>query len=436
MSDVAIHIEHLSKAYCIMHAQSKQTVARYKTLQEDLLDLPSRLWSAVRNGGQSAGSNRETVWALKDVSIDIHEGEVVGIVGRNGAGKSTLLKILSRITDPTEGRAEVYGRVGSLLEVGTGFHPELTGRENVFLNGTVLGMSRYEIARKFDEIIAFAEVEKFIDTPVKFFSSGMYVRLAFAVAAHLEPEILVVDEVLAVGDTEFQKKCVGKIGDVARGGRTVLFVSHNMGMITTLCEKAILLMEGKIDFVGPAQSTVSKYLSYLGTDAGLKKEWSFEEAPGGQYIKVRWVEVADHQGIQKPYFSVTEPIFLTVDYWILSNGGAPVNVSLFLFDEKGNWICSVGNYKETKSKPIIGSGLYRSKCTIPGNLLNSGKHTITVVMVTNLSDMTLTIPQCVAFETVDDDRVHSKYSKWAGIIKPDFYWQSDRLGDVETKKHG
>ncbi len=256
MTDLVLRVDQLSKAYRITHAQGGRETARYKTLQEDLLALPRHLLSVVR--GQN-GSNRETIWAIKDISFDVKQGEVVGIIGRNGAGKSTLLKILSRITDPTEGRAEVYGRVDSLLEVGTGFHPELTGRENISLNGAILGMRRHEIARKFDEIVTFAGVEKFIDTPVKFYSSGMYVRLAFAVAAHLEPEILIVDEVLAVGDMEFQKKCLKKMGDVAQEGRTVLFVSHNMAAITSLCSRGILIEKGRVACLGTPKEVVDVY---------------------------------------------------------------------------------------------------------------------------------------------------------------------------------
>ncbi len=222
MSDVSIRIDNLGKAYRI--ARTAQDGRRYRTLREDLIAAPGHLLSRLRRGAEA----QTVLWALRGVSLEVKEGEVLGIIGRNGAGKSTLLKVLSRITEPTEGRVELFGRVGSLLEVGTGFHPELTGRENIYLNGTILGMRRLEVARKFDEIVAFAEIEQFLDVPVKRYSSGMYMRLAFAVAAHLEPEILLVDEVLAVGDAEFQKKCLGKIKEVGRSGRTVLFVSHNM----------------------------------------------------------------------------------------------------------------------------------------------------------------------------------------------------------------
>ncbi len=245
MNDIAIRVENLSKLYHIGQRESA-----YKTLRESIMNLFSR-----RDG------KPDTFWALKDVSFQVKRGEAVGIIGRNGAGKTTLLKILTRITEPTEGIAEIHGRVGSLLEVGTGFHPELTGRENIFLNGAILGMTKNEIKRKFDEIVAFAEIEKFMDTPVKRYSSGMYVRLAFAVAAHLEPEILLVDEVLAVGDVGFQKKCLGKMGDVAKEGRTVLFVSHNMGAIRGLCQRTVWINDGHILDDGETQRVVSRYMN-------------------------------------------------------------------------------------------------------------------------------------------------------------------------------
>src|SRR5438309_4469643 len=244
MSDIAISVEQLSKSFKIDH----ESIGRraYRTLHDDLIGLPKGLLSRVSRNGRSTS---EIFWALKNISFDVKQGEVVGIIGRNGAGKSTLLKILNRITEPTSGGADIYGRVGALLEVGTGFHPELTGRENVFLNGAILGMSRAEIRKKFDEIVAFAEIEQFLDTPVKRYSSGMYVRLAFAVAAHLDPEILLVDEVLAVGDAEFQKKCLGKIEEVAQGGRTVLFVSHNLNAVEQLCHAALLLEGGRVQLL-------------------------------------------------------------------------------------------------------------------------------------------------------------------------------------------
>src|SRR6267378_562100 len=251
MSEVALSIQNLSKSFKIAHQRGG--LRGYKTLHDELMILPRRLIDGLKRQRRSTS---ETFWALKDVSFDIKTGEAVGIIGSNGAGKSTLLKILNRITEPTRGAVDIYGRVGALLEVGTGFHPELTGRENIFLNGAILGMSRAEIRRKFDEIVAFAEVEKFLDTPVKRYSSGMYVRLAFAVAAHLEPEILLVDEVLAAGDAEFQKKCLDKMEDVAKGGRTVLFVSHNMKAITSLTARGLVLESGRLGFNGPTRGAI------------------------------------------------------------------------------------------------------------------------------------------------------------------------------------
>ncbi len=262
MSDIAIQVEGLSKEYHIGGPQ--KTYDRLGDQLTDMFTAPfRRAGKLLRGQATGAADLNETFWALKDVSFQIKSGEVVGIIGRNGAGKSTLLKILSRITDPTEGYADIYGRVGSLLEVGTGFHPELTGRENIYLNGAILGMKKMEIRRKFDEIVDFAEIGKFIDTPVKHYSSGMHVRLAFSVAAHLEPEILLVDEVLAVGDMAFQRKCLGKMDDVAEQGRTVLFVSHNMGLMQTLCQRGILLQQGAVITDGTITEAVDTYLQTL-----------------------------------------------------------------------------------------------------------------------------------------------------------------------------
>ncbi|MGA2065026.1 MAG: ABC transporter ATP-binding protein [Thermoguttaceae bacterium] len=252
-----IRIENLSKSYRIRHGAARD---KYRTLRESL--TAAAAWPLRRLQGKAGGSVEE-FWALKDVNLEVEQGEVVGIIGRNGAGKSTLLKILSRITAPTTGRVELRGRVGSLLEVGTGFHPELTGRENVYLNGSILGMSRREIQKKFDEIVEFSGVEKFLDTPVKRYSSGMYVRLAFAVAAHLDPEILIIDEVLAVGDAEFQKKCLGKMGEVAAGGRTVLFVSHNMAAVQAICARGMHLSQGAVIDSGPVSHVLGRYLKSL-----------------------------------------------------------------------------------------------------------------------------------------------------------------------------
>ncbi len=287
MSELAVRVEGLGKEYRLGAERE-----RYSTLRDQLHKLASAPFRALLGRGERSEQN-PPFWALKDVSFEVRPGEVVGIIGRNGAGKSTLLKILSRITEPTEGEVDISGRVGSLLEVGTGFHPELTGQENVYLNGAILGMRRAEIARKFDEIVAFAEVEKFIDTPVKHYSSGMYMRLAFAVAAHLEPEILIVDEVLAVGDTQFQKRCLGKMGDVAKGGRTVVIVSHQLGMIETLCKNAIYLVQGRVHQFGPVGDIVREYVtksSTLSTNGDIST--MFRTGNGKVRLTDFWVEGA------------------------------------------------------------------------------------------------------------------------------------------------
>ena len=292
MSDIAIRVEDLSKLYRIGEHQGG-----YKTLRETIVNTFSAPFRHLHRNPQSAirNSRSDCIWALKEVSFEVKRGEVVGIIGRNGAGKTTLLKILSRITEPTKGWAEIHGRVGSLLEVGTGFHLELTGRENIYLNGTILGMKKAEIQRKFDEIVAFAEIEKFIDTPVKRYSSGMYVRLAFAVAAHLEPEILLVDEVLAVGDAAFQKKCLGKMGDVAREGRTVLFVSHNMAAVNNLCGRTILLNEGELVLSGKPNIVIGNYLTRTATSSRC---WNVDggKLGGDGPVQITAIDVLDVDG--------------------------------------------------------------------------------------------------------------------------------------------
>jgi lipopolysaccharide transport system ATP-binding protein len=314
----AIRVDSLSKSYQL----GNRSGPSYRTLREALTTSASGVWRGLKRAGSlSWGKGRaeavadpDQFWALKDVSFEVQPGEVVGIIGRNGAGKSTLLKILSRITEPTSGRAEVRGRMGSLLEVGTGFHPELTGRENIYLNGSILGMSRREIARKFDEIVAFSEIDQFLDTPVKRYSSGMYVRLAFAVAAHLEPEILVVDEVLAVGDAQFQKKCIGKMQQVGREGRTILFVSHNMAAITSLCSSVTWVHQGQVHAKGDPGDLVRRYL--LGSsgddDSGVRNLEAVPRHGGDQKVRFRQIRLTNSAGMTTGKFSVGEPITVTL----------------------------------------------------------------------------------------------------------------------------
>ena len=304
MTDIALRVENLSKRYRIGGRQE-----RYKTLRDTIMDTAAAPLRRLRRLGQPTPSE-ETIWALKDVSFEVKHGEVLGIIGRNGAGKTTLLKILCRITEPTEGCAEIHGRVGSLLEVGTGFHPELTGRENIYLSGAILGMKRSEIDKKFDEIVQFAEIERFLDTPAKRYSSGMYVRLAFAVAAHLEPEILLVDEVLAVGDVGFQKKCLGKMGKASHEGRTVLFVSHNMNAVRTLCEAAILLDGGKIVRTGRTLDVTKEYEAAWTMPP--QTSWSVRQPEHGKELWIARVELRDDGGKLRSRFKYGDKMRITV----------------------------------------------------------------------------------------------------------------------------
>ncbi|MCU0536918.1 MAG: polysaccharide ABC transporter ATP-binding protein [Hydrococcus sp. Prado102] len=302
MPESIIQVENLGKKYIISHQSNNSDAYRYKALRDVIVDGAKSLTQKLVKPKENKSNNltREEFWALKDVSFEIQQGEAIGIIGRNGAGKSTLLKILSRITEPTKGRTTIRGRVASLLEVGTGFHPELTGRENIYLNGSILGMTKAEIKKKFDEIVAFAEVEKFIDTPVKRYSSGMYVRLAFSVAAHLEPEILVVDEVLAVGDSTFQKKCLGKMGDVSmKEGRTVLFVSHSMQAVAQLTQRCILLSKGNVQFDGSTDRAINLYLS---EPRDGSEQPAYYQAPAnktGNYLAWAKVHTSEGQGIHE-----------------------------------------------------------------------------------------------------------------------------------------
>jgi lipopolysaccharide transport system ATP-binding protein len=334
-------------------------------LRETLANTATSFWKPKR--GKS-----KKIWALSDVSFEVGAGEVVGVIGRNGAGKTTLLKILSRITEPTTGRVELRGRVGSLLEVGTGFHPELTGRENIYLNGSILGMRREEIERRFDEIVAFAEVTEFIDTPVKRYSSGMYLRLAFAVAAHLETEILLVDEVLAVGDVQFQKKCMGKIEQVAGQGRTVLFVSHNMPAVQRLCTRGILLSGGTIVHDGNVRPVIQEYLTLDLGQAGERTWPDNESAPGDSVARMRAVRALNLSGEVSSEFSVRDDWYLEVEFAVLSPG-YHLNVNIFLYDESGILIFAAGDYQleewHERNREV---GVYRSRCRVPKDLLNDG----------------------------------------------------------------
>jgi lipopolysaccharide transport system ATP-binding protein len=315
MSDTVIRVENLGKKYIIGHQKQE----RYTSLRDVITDKVRSFGQAFSRKDQQEDPTHEEFWALKDVSFEIKQGDRVGIIGRNGAGKSTLLKILSRITEPTEGRISINGRVASLLEVGTGFHPELTGRENIFLNGAILGMGKAEIKKKFDEIVAFAEVEKFLDTPVKRYSSGMYVRLAFAVAAHLEPEILIVDEVLAVGDAQFQKKCLGKMEDVSKQGRTVLFVSHNMGTISSLCNQAILLGNGKVANIGLPSEIILDYYTSGHLSPSRVDFTKTNKKIGDDYAELLEAHIENSHGSVVSEIDMSEDFFVSMKFRILKH---------------------------------------------------------------------------------------------------------------------
>jgi lipopolysaccharide transport system ATP-binding protein len=372
MSKTAIRVEHLGKKYRIGARQRMN-----RTLRETLMDTALAPIRRLRGIGSDS---QNTIWALDDVSFVVKHGEAIGIIGRNGAGKSTLLKILSRITWPTRGRVELNGRVGSLLEVGTGFHHELTGRENIYLNGAILGMSRREIKQKFDEIVAFSGIEKFLDTQVKFYSSGMYVRLAFAVAAHLEPEILLVDEVLAVGDAEFQKKCLGKMGEVAREGRTVLFVSHNMTAIQAFCSRAVLLFSGKIAMDGGSASVVSNYLSGFRNDDHAISVGDLPRIHGGNDFRLTGVKILSDDYQPATFFEYGSEFIIQFTVRVLHRSHRFFSIEWSIYTDMGVCVlyCSTSPQHSTLIKP--NAEIVEVECRIPALPLTSGRYSVNCLL--------------------------------------------------------
>jgi lipopolysaccharide transport system ATP-binding protein len=417
--DPIIRVQGLGKQYQIGGPQ-----AAYSTLRESLMGLARLPLRAF----QRNGTNR-MVWALKDLNFDIQPGEIVGIIGRNGAGKSTLLKILSRVTEPTIGRVELYGRVASLLEVGTGFHPELTGRENIFLNGAILGMSRGEITAKFDEIVAFAEIGEYLDTPVKRYSSGMYVRLAFAVAAYLEPEILVVDEVLAVGDAQFQKKCLDKMRDVSKRGRTVLFVSHNMPAVTRLCERAILMESGKLVMDGPVHKVASHYLrSGLGTTAA--RQWSeLESAPGNDITRLRSVRVRTEEGASTETVDIRSTVGIEMSFDVLKDGHVLVP-NYHFFNDEGVCVFVASDQDPAWRRTPRKKGHYVSTAWIPENLLAEGT-LIVGAAVRSFDPVQVHFVErdAVAFQVIDSLDGNSARGDFGGtlpgVVRPLLRWTTN-----------
>jgi len=427
MADCAIRVSGLGKLY---HIGARQ--APYRTLRETLASTfaaPFRRLAAVLKG-RASQSVQEEIWALKDVSFEVKPGEVLGIIGRNGAGKSTLLKILSRITEPTEGRAEVRGRMGSLLEVGTGFHPELSGRDNIYLNGAILGMKRTEIQRKFEEVVAFAEVDKFIDTPVKHYSSGMYMRLAFAVAAHLETEILLVDEVLAVGDAAFQKRCLGKMDDVAKHGRTVLFVSHNMPAVLRLCSRVLLLDAGRKAGEGPASEVAHAYLR-SGISTSAAREWpDAARRPGDAVARLCAARVISKDGKVAATFDIRRPIGIQMEFEVLQ-AGQKLAPNYHLFSDEGACIFVAADVSPAWRNRPKDVGRYVTTAWIPGNFLAEGMVIVGVALSTvNPVTVHFYEQEALVFQVVDSlegDSARGEYvGSFPGVVRPMLEWQTER----------
>ncbi len=421
---IAIKVENLSKAYQLgeigtgtISRDLERWFARIRGKEDPFLKIGETNDRAIR--GMS-----DVVWSLKDINLEIQQGDAVGIIGKNGAGKSTLLKILSRVTAPTTGTIKVKGRIASLLEVGTGFHPELTGRENIFLNGAILGMRKKEIARKFDEIVDFAGVERYIDTPVKRYSSGMYVRLAFAVAAYLESEILIVDEVLAVGDAEFQKKCLGKMDDVSRGeGKTVLFVSHNMTAVNSLCNKCIYFKNGKLLDSGITRNIIQLYLS-TETETISEQNWDNITNDGVVYILSARLINKSHRHIEAA--QLDEEIGIECVYEVKEVGYNPV-ANIHVFNIKGEHVfVSHENVSALLSK----SGAFKSIMWIPGNLLNDGRYIVGIAVSTHIPEKVhFFVPDALIFDVLEnmDTRSVDYRSKIPGIIRPKLLWQTTKI---------
>ncbi len=426
--DAVIRIERLGKRYRLGGAH-----AAYRTLREV---VSGRVVDAVRRAARGTPAvprrGADHIWALKDVSLEIAQGEVLGIIGRNGAGKSTLLKVLSRITEPTTGRALVRGRVGALLEVGSGFHPELTGRENVYLNGAILGMRRREIARAFDSIVEFADISRFLDTPIKHYSSGMYTRLAFSVAAHLETEILLVDEVLAVGDIEFQTRCLKKMSEVSSQGRTVLFISHNLSSIQQLCTRAVLLRQGEVVADGAVPDVTLAYLR-MGLEQEGERAWQGDDAPGDDAVRLRAVRVHDAGAEVRSAFTVRESVYLDLDYEVLEE--CQLDAYVFVSNETGVTVfVSLDNNDSPWSGTVRPLGRYRSTCEIPADFLNNGQYSVSFYLSQPDKEVMHAAAQDALWFDVSDSAdpagVRGNYRReWpTSALRPRLDWTVRRLG--------
>lgn len=427
-----ITVESVAKAYYIGTKEDSSDSLAGAII--NIIKSPLRKWNDLRKLNtfdQKHESKNDIYWALKNVSFTVRQGDVLGIIGGNGAGKSTLLKILSRITEPTRGKVKIFGRVSSLLEVGTGFHPDLSGRENIYLNGTILGMTKKEIDLKFDEIVEFSGVERFLDTPIKRYSSGMKVRLAFAVAAHLEPEILIIDEVLAVGDAEFQRKCLGKMKDVATQGRTVLFVSHEMNMVASLCNRTIVLDKGEISFDGDASEGVLAYQRMLGISCETSIDSpraSLAVGDDSARLKAAWLE--NTSGARTRTFDINDAIIISMDFEIMSEQRSPPYVNFHLFDRDSNYICVLQNrdYGCDGQKVL---GVYRARCSIPGGLLNTGTFSIGIAVTCTDYGPTVSYFErnALCFNVIEDLDITLNESRcgfagvFPGVIRPQVQWE-------------
>lgn len=410
-----IEINKLAKRYQI--TKSRQP---YLTLREN---FAAKFQSFIQMFNPRKDRSKQFIWALKDVSFNLNPGEIIGIIGHNGAGKSTLLKLLTRITSPTMGTAILRGRVASLLEVGTGFHPELTGRENIFLNGAILGMKRLEILEKLDEIVEFSGIKQFLETPVKFYSSGMQVRLAFSVAAYLDADIMLIDEVLAVGDAEFQKKCLGRIEDISKSGRAVIFVSHNMAAITRLCQRVIVLEKGKIIIDAKPEVAVQKYLR-SGNQSSAQKSWSIKNAPGDEIVRLKIVRVLDEKNRISEAHDIRSHITLEMEYWNLKKNSNLFTAFSF-YNDQGVLLFVSPNWSSGPKK----TGLYKASCLVPGNLFTEG-------LINAVAEVSTQQPfyqkhileyDAISFQIVDQGKPGSVREGWGnnlpGVMRPKCSWE-------------
>ncbi|MFC0771493.1 ABC transporter ATP-binding protein [Terrimonas alba] len=414
MKDLVIKAENISKQY-------RLGVLDFTSLKDEW-----KMWWAKRSPERKPPANtgiladekiaEKYIWALRNISFEVKQGEVLAIIGKNGAGKSTLLKIISRISLPTTGIIKGKGRIASLLEVGTGFHNELTGRENIFLNGQILGMKKKEVAEKFDEIVDFSGIEKFLDTPIKRYSSGMYVRLAFAVAAHLDPEILLVDEVLAVGDAEFQRKCLGKMKDSSiQDGKTILFVSHNMQAVRNLCQRAILLEGGQIVDEGNPENVIAGYINKATHQRLIQEFNNPQTAPGNEHIRIKKVLLTPRYTNHPDIMDIRTPLLISFEFWYHGHKDINLMCGVHLFTISGECIFDVCSPKKD-----FKNGLIKGECLIPGNFLNDGSYYISIIFVKDSSSMLFYYEECLSFHLEDHREDIAWYGKWIGYVRPKF----------------